>query len=67
MIFKIIIVALLVFIVVNLFLALPQFLKADPEVKMSRFLGRRLLFSVLVMVLILIAMGLGFITPNPSP
>gem|GEM_PF-2918367 len=35
--------------------------------RMSQFLGRRLLISVIIFMLILLALGLGFISPNPRP
>jgi len=41
--------------------------KGDSETPMSHFLGRRVIFSLLVVVLILIALGSGVITPNPRP
>lgn len=67
-IFKAVIVGLLLFIVFNLFRALFIMLKNDPNgPKVSTFLGRRVLFSAVVIILIIIAMGTGIIQPNPSP
>lgn len=69
MLFKIVIVALLLFMVYNLFRAL--FImnkKPDPnQPPMSKFIGRRLMFSVAIVVLLLIGLLTGLITPNPRP
>jgi len=68
MLLKLVIIALLLFIVFNLFRAGFIMLRNDPEQKqMSRFLGRRIFYSVLVLLLIMLAMALGWITPNPRP
>ena len=68
MLLKLIIIALLLFIVFNLFRAGFIMLRNDPEQKqMSRFLGRRVFYSVLVLLLIMVAMALGWITHNPRP
>jgi hypothetical protein len=68
MLIKLLLIALLLFIIFNLFRALYLMLKNDPEkVSMSKFLGRRVFFSALVMVLIIIAMMAGWITPHGRP
>ncbi|MAD76459.1 MAG: hypothetical protein CML20_17005 [Rheinheimera sp.] len=68
MLLKLVIIALLLFIVFNLFRAGIVMLRNDPEQKqMSRFLGRRVFLSVLVLLIIMLAMALGWITPNPRP
>ncbi|WP_372625742.1 DUF2909 domain-containing protein [Arsukibacterium sp.] len=68
MLLKLVIIALLLFIVFNLFRAGIVMLRNDPEQKqMSRFLGRRVFLSVLVLLVIMLAMALGWITPNPRP
>lgn len=68
MLLKLVIIALLLFIVFNLFRAGFMMLRNDPEQKqMSRFLGRRVFYSVLVLLIIMLAMALGWITPNPRP
>jgi exosortase/archaeosortase family protein len=65
---KIIIVALLIFIVFNLFRALFIMVKNDPNgPKMSTFLGRRVGFSALVLLLIIVAVAFGLIEPNARP
>ena len=67
MLLKAVIVCLLVFIIFNLFRALPAMLKGQSHHPMTRYLGRRILFSVLIFVLLLIAIASGYITPNPRP
>ncbi|RTR38166.1 DUF2909 domain-containing protein [Shewanella canadensis] len=66
-VFKLVLVLLLLFIVFNLARALFLLVKGDSETPMSHFLGRRIIFSLLVVVLILIALGSGVINPNPRP
>lgn len=68
MLIKIIICALLLFIVINLVWAGVAMLRQqDSTLPMSHFLGRRVLYSAVILVLILVAMALGLITPNPRP
>jgi len=64
---KIVIIALFLFVFVSLFQALHLMYKGQPSQVMSKFLGRRLLFSVAIFLLMLVAIGLGLITPNPRP
>lgn len=68
MLIKLIVIALLLFIVINLFRAgLVMVRQPQPGVKMSRYLGRRVLFSAIALLLIFIAQVLGLIEPNPRP
>lgn len=68
MIIKIIIVLLLLFILFNLFRALFIMVSGKTgERPMSHFLGRRVLFSVVVLILVIAAVKLGFIQTNHSP
>lgn len=68
MLIKIIIALLLLFILVNLFRAgLAMLRQQDSTVPMSHFLGKRVLYSALALVLILAAIAAGLITPNPRP
>ncbi|QLE87399.1 MULTISPECIES: DUF2909 family protein [Shewanella] len=67
LLFKLLLVLLLLFILFNLGRALFVMVKGDKQVPMSQFLGRRVIFSALVVVLLLAAMGLGVIAPNPRP
>ena len=68
MIIKIIIVLLLMFILFNLFSALFIMVSGKTQGRpMSHFLGRRVLFSVIVLVMVIAALKLGFIKANHSP
>ncbi|MGF1865264.1 DUF2909 domain-containing protein [Enterovibrio norvegicus] len=67
MLLKGILVCLLIFIIFNLFRALPILIKGNSDVPMSRYLGRRVLFSVVAFVILLIAMATGLIEPNSRP
>lgn len=68
MVIKAIIVLLLMFIIFNLFKALVIMMKGDPEApSMSTFLGRRVFISVAVLVFVVIALSLGWITPHQTP
>jgi branched-subunit amino acid transport protein AzlD len=68
MLLKALLVALLLFVVFNLFHALYYMIKNDEQApKMSKYLGRRLMFSALIILCIIIAIAAGFITPNPRP
>lgn len=64
---KIIVTALLVFMVYNLFKAMMVMLKNDSTQPMSKFIGRRLMASALIVGLIIVGVATGLITPNPRP
>lgn len=65
---KIVLVALVIYMIVNLFLAMRVMMKNDPKNgPMSKYIGRRVLTSAVIVLLILIAIGTGLITPNPRP
>jgi hypothetical protein len=67
-IIKIIIVGLLAFMVYNLFRALMLMNKNDPnQPSMTKFIGRRVMTSVVIVILLLIGILTGIITPNPRP
>lgn len=68
MLLKIILVILLAIVIFSLFQALFAMLKNDEAApKMSKFLGRRLIFSALVVLLLIVLLVTGVITPNPRP
>ncbi|MDO8345536.1 MAG: DUF2909 domain-containing protein [Cellvibrio sp.] len=68
MLLKIILVTLLAIVIFSLFQALFAMLKNDETApKMSKFLGRRLIFSALVVILLIVLLLTGVITPNPRP
>jgi len=65
---KIIAIALLAFMVYNLFRALLIMNNKDPEKpSMSKFIGRRVMTSVVLVLLLLLGLLTGIITPNPRP
>lgn len=65
---KLLIIGLLLFVVFNLFRALFAMLRNDPErPNMSVFLGKRLKFTAIAIVIILVALATGIIEPNPRP
>ncbi|MGB2739827.1 MAG: DUF2909 domain-containing protein [Cognaticolwellia sp.] len=68
MLIKIIVVCLLAFMIYNLFRALFTMNKNDPnKPPMSKFIGRRVLTSVVLILLLLLGMLTGVISPNPRP
>ena len=68
MLIKLVVIALLLFIIVNLVRAgLVMVRQPQPEIKMSRFLGRRVMFSAIVLLIIFAAQLLGLIETNPRP
>lgn len=68
LLFKIILVCALIFIIYNLFKALIIMNKNDPnQESMSKFIGRRVIVSVIVVIVLLVAIATGLITPNPHP
>ena len=68
MIIKIIIIGLLAYMVYNLFRAIILMNKNDPnQPSMSKFIGRRVMTSVVIVLLILVGILTGVITPNPQP
>lgn len=65
---KIIIVGCLIFMVFSLFQALIVLNKNDPnKPSMSKFIGRRVMISAFIIILMLVAILTGIITPNPRP
>ena len=68
MLIKILIFLLLLVMLYNLFKAMQiMSKKSSNEIKMSHYIGRRVLFSGLIMLLIVIALMSGAIDPNPRP
>jgi tetrahydromethanopterin S-methyltransferase subunit G len=64
---KIIVSGLLIFMVYNLFRAMMVMLKGETTEPMSKYIGRRVLTSVIIVGLLLLALATGLITPNPRP
>jgi hypothetical protein len=68
MLIKILVGGLLLFMVFNLFKAMIIMLRNDPnQPSMSKYIGRRVMTSAVIVVLILLAVATGLITPNPTP
>lgn len=68
MVIKIILLVLLALVVFSLFQALWVMIKNDDAApKMSKFLARRLFFSVAIVLLLIILLLTGVVTPNPRP
>ncbi|RVT44398.1 DUF2909 domain-containing protein [Rheinheimera sediminis] len=65
---KLLLIALLLFIVFNLFRALYLMLKNDEnQPSMSKFLGRRVMWSAVVLIAVILALHFGLITPHHRP
>ena len=67
MIIKLLIVLLLTMVLISLFRALYQLVRGQTHLPASHYLGRRVIFSVLLVILLLLAMMSGLLTLNPSP
>jgi hypothetical protein len=67
-ILKVLLAALLLYVIFNLFRGLFSMMKQDQDgPRMSYFIGRRVLFSVIAILLIVVALATGVVTPNPRP
>ena len=68
MLIKIVLVLMLLLIIGQLFHALWLMLSTGQAgQKMSAPLGRRVLFSLLVIVILLLSLAMGWLEPNPRP
>lgn len=68
MIFKIVLVTLIALMIYNLFKALLTMNKNDAgQAPMSKYIGRRILIAVAIILLLLFGLLTGQITPNPHP
>ncbi|KTG28919.1 hypothetical protein AWR38_12490 [Idiomarina sp. WRN-38] len=67
-VFKVIIVLLLVYMVVNLFRALFSMLRNDPnKPPMSHYLGKRVGIAAIILIALIAATYGGFLPLNPRP
>lgn len=64
MLFKLLIVLLLLFMIGNLFWGLKAMLSQQDPRLMSRYIGRRLMCAVLIVLLLIIALAAGWIVPH---
>lgn len=67
MLIKLLIVLLLIFMIGNLLLGLKALVSGQDPRLMSRYIGRRLLFAVIIVLLLTLAVAGGLIQPNPTP
>ena len=68
MLIKILVGLLLAFMIYNLFRAGVIMIKGDAEQpSMTKFIGRRVLASAIIILVLLVAIATGLITPNPRP
>ncbi len=68
MLFKILLLTLLAFMIYNLFRAMIVMNKNDPDgPPMSKYIGRRVMVSIAIVVLLVLGILTGFITPNHHP
>lgn len=67
MLIKGLLISLLLFILFNLFCALPVLKKGKGDTPISHYLGRRVLFSVFLLLLVFTFLATGLIEPNPRP
>ncbi|NHH99043.1 MULTISPECIES: DUF2909 family protein [Oceanimonas] len=67
MLLKLLIVLLLLLMIGNLALGLGALLSRRDPALMARYIGRRLLFAVIIVILLILALATGLLTPNPTP
>lgn len=64
---KLLFIGVFIFILFSLFQALNIMRKDESDISMSKFIGRRLIVSVTLIICILLAIAFGVITPNARP
>ena len=68
MLIKVIVVALIVFMIYNLFKAMCVMNKSSStQPNMSKFIGKRVFTSAVIVIILFIGIATGVITPNPRP
>mgnify|MGYP000480567767 CR=1 FL=1 len=68
MLIKILIGSLLLFMIISLFQAMRVMLQTGKsQTNMSKFIGRRVLVSAIIILIILAGVASGLIEPNPRP
>ena len=67
LLFKLCLVLLLLFMIFNLGRAWYVMVKGKKTAPMSQFLGRRVIFALFIMALLVFASLSGLINPNPRP
>ncbi|TDF36382.1 DUF2909 domain-containing protein [Alteromonadaceae bacterium M269] len=67
MIIKFVIGGLLIFMIVSLFQAMLIMIRNDKSKSMTKYIGRRVLTSAIIVIIMLLAVATGLIEPNPKP
>jgi len=68
LVIKITILVLFITVVFNLFRAMFSMLKQDPNrPPMSHFIGRRLLYTAALIIILVLSLAFGLIEPNTRP
>ncbi|WOH36798.1 DUF2909 domain-containing protein [Thalassotalea fonticola] len=68
MVYKIFIAVFLAFMIYNLFRAMVVMNKnSSAQPPMSKYIGRRVMLSAIIVFILLIGIATGLITPNPRP
>lgn len=68
MLIKILIGSLLIFMIISLFQAMRVMLgSGKTDANMSKFIGRRVLISAIIITIIIIGVATGLIEANPRP
>jgi len=68
LVIKITIIVLFITVVFNLFRAMFSMLKQDPNrPPMSHFIGRRLLYTAALIIILVLSLAFGLIEPNTRP
>lgn len=64
---KTLIAVLLLFVVINLFRAFFVVVRGQSDRPASHYLGRRVLFSAVILIIIVVSIVMGWIPLNPTP
>jgi hypothetical protein len=67
LIIKLVIGGLLIFMLVSLFQAMMIMIRNDKSQSMTKYIGRRVLTSAIIVIIMLLAVATGLIEPNPRP
>jgi hypothetical protein len=67
LIIKLVIGGLLIFMLISLFQAMMIMVRNDKSKPMSKYIGRRVLTSAIIVIIMLLAVATGLIEPNPRP
>ncbi|USD65053.1 DUF2909 family protein [Vibrio sp. SCSIO 43136] len=65
--FKLLLVVALFLVIINMAKALVVVVRGSSDKPASHFLGKRLIFSAAVVLVLLVALSSGWVVPNPRP